>query len=333
MARRWFGIAVVAVLVAAGLGSTLAQDAVNLEYKWIQGDTARYKMTIERKDKQTAGPQTVEATQKYAFAFGQEVKAVGPDGTAVVETRYDAVTINIDVPAQNVHFSFDSANPEDERKLASPLVIPYAAMLGESFSFKVDKKGKILEVTGFDKIVDKAVERYKANPKTAPVADQGKITLSDVLRDQLETMYKSLPVKAPKIGDSWKNKTAPTQDPSGTVQTEITYKLENPEAVGTSEAYKLSYNALATIQPPANPGDAKLTAKNAAGAVWLGKESWRVAKAVADSSMQFEVTSSKATQETSKQILVELAAGAPQAPAPAPTPTAQATPPPTEKKQ
>lgn len=341
MEKRYLGIAAAAALLAASAIPVLAQEAVAPEYKWVKGDTVRYRMTIEKQQKLTGAVQ-LDLTHNRFYTWSQQVADVAPDGTAIVEVKFESAGVHLQIPAQQLDFTFDPANPDDEKRRTSPLAAPYTGVVGQSISFKVSKKGKLLGVVGFDKLSQKVLEDLKAAPKGGSYLPLAQDSLGDLLAGQMEGMFRLLPEKPVKPGTLYKKSKVREADPAlGSLILQTDYTLAGSEALNGDDSFKFTYATAKTVEvtagaaaPPPSPSGAKLSDAKGAGEFFLSKTKGIVTKNSFQSGTTVETpipapeggTPSSGTQREDLKVVVELAPAA-ELPAAA---GSQAAPPPAE---
>jgi hypothetical protein len=291
MEKRVVGIAAVALLVAVSAVPVLAQESVAPEYKWVKGETARYKMTIEKHQKAT-GAQQLELTHSRWYLWTQQVTDVAADGSATLEAKFESAGVHLQIPSAKLDFTYDPANPDDEKRKTSAIAVPYTDIVGESLGYKVSKKGKILGVTGFDKLGQKVIDGVKAAPKGASYVLLAQDALQDLLDGQMEGIFRLLPEKPVAPGTLYKKSKIREPNPAlGPLILQTDYTLAGPEALNGDDSYKFTYTttktpetpapaagAAAAAAPPAAPGGAKLAEAKGSGEFFLSKSKGIVTK-------------------------------------------------------
>jgi hypothetical protein len=291
MEKRVLGIAAAALLVAVSAVPVLAQEAVAPEYKWVKGETARYKMTIEKHQKAT-GAQQLELTHSRWYLWTQQVTDVAADGAATVEMKFESAGVRLQIPSAQLDFTYDPANPDDEKRKTTALAMPYTSIVGESLTYKVSKKGKILGVVGFDKLGTKVLDNVKAAPKGASYVLLAQDSLQDLLDMQMEGIFRLLPEKPVNPGTLYKKAKIREPNPAvGSLILQTDYTMVGPEALNGDDSYKFTYTttktpetpgpaagAAAAAAPPAPTGGAKLTEAKGSGEFFLSKSKGIVTK-------------------------------------------------------
>jgi hypothetical protein len=117
----------------------------------------KYKRVISMEEKisqSIAGQQMdIAHTKKVGLEF--EVKDVNAKGVASVKVTYRTLKEKTSSTAGEFEY-----NPENPSTLAeSPLAPTYTALMGESFVTKVAGNGRIVELTGFDKMFSRMAEK------------------------------------------------------------------------------------------------------------------------------------------------------------------------------
>jgi hypothetical protein len=286
MEKRFLAIAAAAALLAVSAVPVLAQEAVAPEYKWVKGDVVRYKMDVEKASKVT-GAQQFEMTQSWSYVWRQEVKDVAPDGTGTIEAKFETAGIRMQIPAKKTDFTFDPANPDDAKRASSPLAIPFVSLPGESITYKVSKKGKLLAINGLPELIQKISEKVKAAPQGAGYVALATGALADMQAAQMEGVFRLLPEKPVKPGTLYKKAKVRVPDVAlGPLILESDYTLVGSEPLDGDDGFKFTYTTSKTVEvpaagaaaPPPSPSGAKLSDAKGAGEFYLSKSKGIVTK-------------------------------------------------------
>jgi hypothetical protein len=126
-----------------------------------------------------------------------------------VATSYKSLNMNMKVGGVEINIDSDKApkdNGEAEEK--NPMAIMrkvISGIIGKTFVIKVDEEGKVLEVTGFDKIMNDIIdsmdidEDIKTQTKTSM---KGQFS-EQSMKDQFAQVFTIFPNKEIRVGDSW----------------------------------------------------------------------------------------------------------------------------------
>ncbi|SDQ69327.1 hypothetical protein SAMN05421664_2197 [Chryseobacterium soldanellicola] len=104
------------------------------------------------------------------------------------------------------------------------------ALTGNKLNVKMDTKGNIISITGFDPIYAKVSTAVgtlvkDANQKASVVASLKESFNEKVLKDQLSKIITLIPKKGVKVGDKWTN--SENADPTGSIKVTSNYVLKS----------------------------------------------------------------------------------------------------------
>jgi hypothetical protein len=209
---------IVALALLAGAASpystaaAVQQDAAPLRLQFEPGRSFTMEMTLDQQISQTLFGQQQDMTQAMAMTYGVTIDDIDAAGNGLVRWTYDAVQL-----------LYDSSDPAAE---VSPLLKGYAAFVGRSFTARITPKGRILEVSGFEEILQALLQDMQLPP--GPEADAVRAQLEAQLGDRamqelLSRMMAVYPDGPVAIGDSWTNRAAVTSGYPMTV--DATYTL------------------------------------------------------------------------------------------------------------
>jgi hypothetical protein len=181
------------VMAAALLLS--AQDKAELKWTFVKGRELTYKQT----QKQTMEFAGTAMEQESAQTQVWTVKDVAADGTATIETKCVAVAAK---GSGAMEFEYDSE--KDKEVPENPQVAMMAKMLGKSFTLKMTPSGKIVEMKGFDALVEEMLKDMGED--AGPMKEMLKQMLSDdSMKSMMQQLAPMLPEKPVGAGDAWKN--------------------------------------------------------------------------------------------------------------------------------
>jgi len=188
-------IAIKSTLLALCLASVAAAQT-QLAFKHNEGTSATETTTKVRQTLSIAGMDV--ATEALATATTrQTVGKRMPDGTVRMEEKTEAMAITVALPG-GVKVEFDSRKP-DAAKSDVPqlqgLVDTWKILSGASYTYVLDKNGKVTAVEGTQKVIDTAPPAAAAAVKDALNPDK--------LRKQANQGFGVLPDGAVKKGDKW----------------------------------------------------------------------------------------------------------------------------------
>jgi hypothetical protein len=189
--------------VAAALCLGLAQAAsaqVKLELKWPEN--TKQSMTTTRTIDQTMTIMGMEIDTRNEQSVGttRSIGAKRSDGTTPVEFVTDSFKSTMTHSIVGT-VSFDSADPDAGKDDTSPLAFLrdiYKLLAGSSYTVVVGADGKIVNVEGTEKLLEKAGD---LSPEAADVL-RGELD-SQKLKANLNEEYGFLPKTLVRPGDTW----------------------------------------------------------------------------------------------------------------------------------
>jgi hypothetical protein len=234
-----------------------AQKATMLAWKWTEGAVQRYRVTQELIQTVT-GPQEQENSWTVSYLVKQEVRSVNAQtGVATVAQTYESGKI-VATEKGGERVEYDSTKPADADKANHRLVKPYAAFIGETITFDVDREGKVLKLEGAQRILAKAMSGLsESNPLLAPLLESYKTTLSDEgMRAELERQLRVVPARSVKSRDSWKVSAVQPMPAVGNVEHQTTYTFDRLRKIGdTTFAEIAAAGTLTQVKGGAAGGD------------------------------------------------------------------------------
>jgi hypothetical protein len=184
------------ILAAAVLLGALQDGKTDLRWKFQKGQEIRYRVS-QNTTIDTAGltvEQAVRTTYFYAVA------GVDEKGTAALTVKYEAVAIK---SSGLQELEFDSEKHKEVP--ADPTAQLISRLVGRSFSLKLGPSGKVLEVAGFDKILDSLFKGSEDDAQMAAQRQALKQAYSDeAMQSMMQQMFMPLPEAPAAKGDSWK---------------------------------------------------------------------------------------------------------------------------------
>jgi Family of unknown function (DUF6263) len=179
-----------------------------LKFNLEQGKGYDYKMIWDLDTKMGDQKSSVSITGLYSMnitSIDEKVRSVS--------TAYKSIRMNMNVMGMQI--DLDSDKPFEDNTGAggdkNPLEIMnkvMAGLVGKKFMIKVDEEGKVLEVTGFEKIINNMIDSMEMDDNTkVQVMASMKDQFSDqTIKDQFAQVFTIFPNKEIKVGDSWEKK-------------------------------------------------------------------------------------------------------------------------------
>jgi hypothetical protein len=178
----------------AALALLLLQDApVELRWKFPAGAERRFRL------RQTfdLGGLALEARDLIAVSL----KEAGADGAVVLRARYDAVALK----STGVQ-KYDYDSERDKEPGADPNARMVATLVGQGFEFRMNPLGEVLEVKGFDRLLDGMVRAAGGQQEEALAQQLFKQMYTDgVMKTRLQQISLGLPAGKVRPGEEWEN--------------------------------------------------------------------------------------------------------------------------------
>jgi hypothetical protein len=225
--------------------------------------------------------------EKYPYSFNYDIDQELPQGAVkmfvgtdinmtvvreegadkIIEATYGRMVMKMDMPELSYDVDTDRPAPTMEEIAASPtksMAKIFQAVKGQMFTMRVNAKGELTEVTGFDKLVDNIVDSATAWFHLPDAAKQGmrdgmaKQFNAKTITDMMQQSFNIFPDKPVKIGDSWvKNIDTKGNNPNKLTNTytvksinnnEITLSLQSQvDNLGASDEVKLKGTQQGTL--------------------------------------------------------------------------------------
>ena len=243
-----------AVLTAAGIAAAATQS-VELVWKLEAGTDLVYRTAILT---ETELPQGMGTSTMNMDTIGRwSVLDVDGDGNATVRMTTERVHMSLSGPMGTM--TVDSAN---ESGSGSSALAAITAMAGTSYSVVLDRKGRMIEMSGLEELRE-ALGARTSDPSLQAVFDQ---TLSEeTLRGQWELGMTALPIDTVGVGSNWENNVTVSVPPAGSMTAAFSNEVESIEGdlvvIGGSGAMSVSDGSAAPFPTPVSLGDATLTGR------------------------------------------------------------------------
>ena len=180
---------------------TFAANEVDLKFNLKKGDVTKYRATIDQNTTQTMGGVEQKVQQNQIFEYSIDVKDIDSNGNFITQITYTRVAINMSAGGMNMEFDSD-----DKSAPANPQFMSFGALIGKSINTIFSPKGKIIEVSGVDVMIDAMITELAGDNET--IKAQVKQSLGQSFNDeQMKQMFGGsfieYPSKLIKVGTKW----------------------------------------------------------------------------------------------------------------------------------
>ena len=213
--------------------SDAAGGSKELKFNLEKGKTYDFEIVLDMDQ------EVMAQKSKIVFIAAYEMKVTDDDGKikSIVGEYKDfkmkmnmmGQEINIDGAKKPVQLNNSSEQGDPMAMLSNA----FSSIIGKQFNLKVDEKGNILEVTGFDELVNGMIagmnltEEKKIMVK-ASLKDQFN---ADKIKESFAPMFNIYPNKEVKVGDSWERSYNLTSGTTASYTTLYTVKSFNGDNV------------------------------------------------------------------------------------------------------
>ena len=183
------------LLIAALLFALpLAQDKVELRWKWAKGQEYVYKSA--QKTLLEFGGQPMD--QQMGYKYSLTVTDVAESGEATITVKYLAVVTKGSGPTGE--YDYDSEK-DKEAPTEGPAAMQ-SKMVGQSFTMKMTPTGRVTDVQGYDKVLE-AMTKGEGEENAAQRAQLKQMFNNDTFKGMMQQMAPPLPEQKVGKGDTW----------------------------------------------------------------------------------------------------------------------------------
>lgn len=185
-----------------------AEDgSYTFRYNLKKGQTYPFSLKINANQTLSDGNQSQKLSNSRTTEVSYFVEDV-VDNKFKLKATFKAFSEEFTSPeGEKLSYNTNSAQPADKDVAQSWKI--YKAITGETFNMEVDNKGKVLSVTGLDKVSSSVQSKVKKDftaEEQKMIAELLKSTLnSEFIKMQFEETLNIFPDKSMKIGEQWED--------------------------------------------------------------------------------------------------------------------------------
>lgn len=185
------------LIPACALLMTVPQEgAVELRWKFRAGQELRYEVAQQTTTQIRGMSQDQTTTTTYLW----KVENLAEDGTATVRMKYESLRVKASGLQE---FEYDSR--KDKEPPANQSVQIQSKLVGQSFTLKMTPAGRVKEVKGFDKILDRMLEDQPEEQRELARGMLEQMFTGKTMESMFQQMTPALPEKKVSVGDTWKS--------------------------------------------------------------------------------------------------------------------------------
>jgi hypothetical protein len=176
-----------------------APKEVVLKFNLEKGRSYVYNMYFDIEQEKKGQKITTSMNWKYKMEVTDD-----KDGVKTLKATYDRIAMGMNMGGQMMEFSSDQP-AGDASNPFNMISNMFSAMKGKSFFMKVNKKGEIIDIQGFDDLAESLVREMKVPEESRQSAlMQFKSQFNDKdVKETFSQTFNIFPDKAVKVGDSW----------------------------------------------------------------------------------------------------------------------------------
>ena len=207
-------------------------ESFHLAYKFKIGKSFKYRLTTISSTKQS-----ITSDSTINNNFDQKVtriltfNTISMDRDTIANLRCTVTDIDVNRNIDGKTLNYKSGEDLDSTKLNN--FGEYAVLINNPFNLKVTTHGKIIEIYGVGKIVDKLVQMTKMNKSMNNEQKENFINRlkENFLKPMLNQFFRELPDKELKIGGNWTNSIPPATVMAFKLSYNNIFSLDNIEKV------------------------------------------------------------------------------------------------------
>jgi len=177
-----------------------AQEKYTLRLNLAEGQSYQQRMHMSQTIDQEMNGVKMTMTQDLTMDYDYAVTKVGAGGVATIECTYTRIASKATAPGGEM--SYDSATAESP---VAPQFRPLAAMVGKTFTMRIDPMGMVRSMEGMSEILDAIVNEMTVDgpERTKMLENMKKQFGAEAMKDLIEQAMAIYPENPVAIGESW----------------------------------------------------------------------------------------------------------------------------------
>ncbi len=213
----------------------------NFQFNLQKGKAYEYSMDFDMKQEMPG--QNISTNMKSDYVM----EVIEDDGNIkTLKTTYERFAMNVAMPNRTISADSDSTDTAATGDMTDPsqlMSAMFGALKGKSFNLKVDREGKVTDVTGVEQIADAMVNSMKVKEEMRPMIRQAFTQQFNEqnIKEIFSQSFNIFPNKPVQVGDSWEKKVAGTSTMPMDVTTTYTVKAIKGELVTLDAKSKMNF--------------------------------------------------------------------------------------------
>ena len=139
----------------SGCGANNTAISLNLK----KGDIYKAELTISQKITETVMGQNVDIEMNYGYKFDYAVQDADKNGVYTIKVTFRNIKLKQVSQSGTVEYDSSAANASDKGSAY------FKALLGQSYTMKIDKLGNVKSIEGINGIINNALKKSGADEK------------------------------------------------------------------------------------------------------------------------------------------------------------------------
>ncbi len=235
-------IALFSIISFESCQSTKSATATKmLQFNFEKGKGYDYEMMMDIDQKVMGQPMKMGMSTYYSMDVTED------DGNMkTLTTRFDRFKMDMNVAGMDMTVDTDkSATADDDKNPMQMVNRIFGAIKGQQFTMKINKEGKVEEVSGFKEMASAIADSMHLDEKERAemIAKFNQQFNEEGIKGQFERVLYIFPNKEVKVGDNWEKSTSVTGQMGGKYRSTYTVKEIEGDMVTLEEKTKIEGEA------------------------------------------------------------------------------------------
>jgi len=201
-------------------------ESYTFRYNLKKGESYPFKLVVNQDQSLTSDGKTIKVHSSRTVIFDYKVEEV-QNNQFTIKATFKKFAESSDSPIGQLSYDTDKAKPADQQVAISWSI--YKAITGQEFNMVMNNKGKVLSVTGLEKIIANVMTKVKAEfnaEEQKQIKELLDYSLSkESITSQFEESLNIFPDKGMKVGEKWEDSQNISEGPiKGTNKVTRTFK-------------------------------------------------------------------------------------------------------------
>lgn len=192
------------ILLISCKGTSEKSDAVDLKFNLKEGESFVYEMKTSMKG--NVQGQKIESEMNFVYGI-EVISDVG--GLKTIKATYEAIAAKISTGPLNLDLNTDKPQKDSlvdfQKNATGAIESMFYSMKGKDFQLKIDKKGEIFEVLGFQELQNEIVNSLAEDSTSRQLVTQmfNSQFNEERTRKSFSQAFSIYPDRPVKVGESW----------------------------------------------------------------------------------------------------------------------------------